>query len=417
LLILLTSVCFSKNLGTKLLSKSNSRNSKAISDSTNSISSNRARSAANPLSSSSGSSSSGSSSSGSSSSGSSSSGSNSETNKKCIEPKYSSLTKNLLNLSSVKAENDNQVNFVLKWISDNQGVPISPTDTIEVIKVLASTFASTPKSLEYFLNLFKNLFYINCKDLKTIVNNENDLKNRAIIIENIYTSLIDHDDVILEAIAEGLECDNRQKFKVLLKYSKPRDCIWGNIGEKIVFIFDLSGSMDYDFEFNGTKFTRLQFLKDNFYDAFSKFTVDQFYQIVTFSTDSQYLFDKKTNLIKATPNNIKLTISKVDNLEAGGYTNIEDALNDALDINANFDQIFLFTDGAATVGKQTADEIQNVILNKYKQRKSKNLNSMPINVNLLMLGGEEAQEEKDNAYKVASAIASVSGGSIKFFNK
>ncbi len=232
--------------------------------------------------------------------------------------------------------------------------------------------------------------------------------------------MVDKDTVILEGLLDSIDCSDREKFSILLKDIKPRDCIFGDLNmKKIVFVFDLSGSMTQEFEINGEVQSRLDLLKSSFSDAFPKFTEEQSYNIITFSSNAQFLHTTIDNdfLIKATEENKAKTLEKVSHLSADGYTNIGVALKLALEIKENIDSIIFFSDGAPTVGLTSKIKISKFVEKMYKKREESGLNKPPININLLMLGGEESEEERQEAIDIVSDICNRTGGNVKFFNK
>ncbi len=266
------------------------------------------------------------------------------------------------------------------------------------------------------LGLLKEYLSISSKDLETIVKNEKSISSRVIVFENLYTSLLDKDKVILEGILDGFECEEKAKFTVILEKTKPKDCFFGDLNvREIVFVFDLSGSMDAKFNFQGKNTTRMQLLKDNFFEAIKSLNENQYYQIVVFTETARFLHEGSSKLIQATKENLLKTIDAVNKLEADGYTNISDGLKLALQINESIDQIFLFSDGAPTVGIQTIDLFKNFLAEQYQLRKAKNLYRPIINVNLLMFGGVETDAERKLANSFSSTIATLTGGVVKYY--
>lgn len=333
--------------------------------------------------------------------------------KKCPEPKYVDDKEVRLLISNLtKNKNDQEkISTIEDFITRNDGKPISASNSIKIIQNL-----NMNSRLPYVLGLLKNYFSITSKDLQTIMKNETNNISRIFILENLYMNLIDKDTVILNGILDSFECEEKTKFKVLLEKSIPKDCFFGDLNiSKVLFVFDLSGSMDEIFTFDGVNYTRLEYLKENFIQAFENFNENQYYQIVTFSGNAKFLHGGSSKLIQATESNIKLTIDAVYDLEANGRTNIGQGLELAFKTNENIDEIFLFSDGAPTVGLQTINQFKDMISLQYKLRKSKNLNGPKINVNLLMLGGGETSIERKIANSISSAIATFTGGVVKYY--
>ncbi len=335
--------------------------------------------------------------------------------KKCPEPSYVDdveISSLLITLTNNKTDEE-KILSLQDFISKINGKPISASNSIKIIQNLKMN-----TRLSYALGLLKDYFYIASKDLETIIKNEKSNLSRVLVFENLSTSLLDKDKVILEGILDSLECEEKAKIKLILEKTKPKDCFFGDLNiSKVVFVFDLSGSMDSTFNFQGKIYTRLQFLKDNFVEAFQNLDENQYYQIVVFSETARFLHGGSGKLIQATEDNLIKTIDAVDRLEAGGYTNISDGLRLPLQINDNINEIFLFSDGAPTVGLQTVDLFKKFIAEQYQLRKTKNLNRPKINVNLLMLGGQEYDKERKLANSFSSTIASLTGGVVKYYGK
>lgn len=331
----------------------------------------------------------------------------------CPEPKYVDDNEVSSLITNLKKTDDDQekISIIDDFIVKNEGKPISGPNSILIIQNLKMA-----KRLPYALGLLKNYFSITSKDLQTIIKNEKKKSSRAEILENLYATLMDKDTVILEGILNDLECEDRSKFRVLLENSKPKDCFFGDLNvKKVVFIFDLSGSMDEIFTFGGSSYSRLEFLKEKFIDAFKNFNDSQYYQIVVFGRSARFLHQGSGQLIQATENNMSETAEAVYGLEAQGLTNIGEGLEFAYGINDNIDEIFLFSDGAPTVGLNTVKGFKNLISTQNQLRKSKNLNSPKINVNLLMLGGSETSKERKLANLFSTTIATYTGGVVKYY--
>lgn len=335
--------------------------------------------------------------------------------KKCPEPKYvdNKEITSLINTLKKKKTDDDKISSIKDFISRNDGKPISAINSIKLIKNLKMN-----KQLPYVLGLLKDYFWITSKDMQTIMKNEKSHTFRFQIFENLYTSLLDKDIVILEDILEGFECEEKSKFKVLLEKSIPKDCFFGDLSfSKVVFIFDLSGSMNLKFKLDKTTYSRIEFLKDKFIEVFQNFNENQQYQIIIFGSNAKYLFGRSNKLIQATKKNMKNTIEKVYSLKAGGLTNIGEGLKLALSIDDNIDEIFLFSDGAPTKGIRTFRGLKNLITKQYNLRKRKNLNRPKINVNLLMLGEGESHYARKLANSFSTTIAKSTGGVVKYYAK
>lgn len=336
--------------------------------------------------------------------------------KKCIEPQFVETTEITTLIKTInEAEYDESLfKSVKEFIVKNQGKPISPKDTI----VLLNKINLCAESLKEFLKLIDNYLYLSCKDLLTIVENEKDYDIRTMIVDEAVSGLIDHEKEILDQIADNLYCEDKEKYREMLQKSEPRDCLFGDLkGNNFVFIFDFSGSMESSFKHDNQTYTRVQFLKETFKDAFSKLNNTQNYSIIVFWESAEFLHKElEKKLIPAVEANKAQTLDVLMKFKPGGMTNIGEALTYAFDIEQNIDQIILFSDGSPTSGVQTVDGMKDMILKKFDERKKKNLTNPPINVNLLMLGGQEDEAERKLAGQYSSIIAGTSNGIVKLFS-
>jgi HEAT repeat protein len=146
-------------------------------------------------------------------------------------------------------------------------------------------------------------------------------------------------------------------------------------GTRVVFIVDLSGSMDWDMdkvEADGRKTLqkRIDFAKKELNRAMDVIAPNAMFNLVTFNGDEK-ADAWKPNLQTATEVNRKLFRKKVDDLRAIGGTNLWAGLQEALKMKSqvygtryesNVDEVFVLSDGAPTVGEVTNPlEILNLV--------------------------------------------------------
>lgn len=154
-------------------------------------------------------------------------------------------------------------------------------------------------------------------------------------------------------------------------------------GTRVVFILDLSGSMDWPMEEVGAdgkkkRSIRLDFAKRELHRAMDAIAPNAMFNLVTFNGDDKAESWSK-DLVVATDKNRERFKKYVDGLKARGGTNLWSGLEDALKIKSlvygnryatTVDEVFILSDGAPTVGDVT-DPVEILRLvqecNKFSQ--------------------------------------------------
>lgn len=136
-------------------------------------------------------------------------------------------------------------------------------------------------------------------------------------------------------------------------------------GTRVVFILDLSGSMDWPMRGQDTgerrkdRPTGLDFAKQELRRAMTAIAPNAQFNLITFNGDSRAELWNK-DLVVATEKNRERFMKHVDGLKARGGTNLWSALEEALKIKSlvygahyesNLDEIFVLSDGAPSVGE------------------------------------------------------------------
>ncbi|HEU4417325.1 MAG TPA: HEAT repeat domain-containing protein [Planctomycetota bacterium] len=137
-------------------------------------------------------------------------------------------------------------------------------------------------------------------------------------------------------------------------------------GTRVVFVVDLSGSMDWDMdkvEADGRKTLqkRIDFAKRELCRAMDVIAPNAMFNLVTFSDDAEIW--KEKGLVPATEPNRRAFKQHVnEKIRAIGATNVWAGLQEALKIKSqvygtryesNVDEVFVLSDGAPTVGEVT----------------------------------------------------------------
>lgn len=134
-------------------------------------------------------------------------------------------------------------------------------------------------------------------------------------------------------------------------------------GTRVVFVLDLSGSMDWDMDEDigggkKKKSKRIDFAKRELIRAIDTIAPNAQFNLITFNGNPKAKA-WKPDMVPATPKNREAFKSYVEGLRADGGTNLWAGLEDALRIKSavygnrytsNIDELFVLSDGAPTVG-------------------------------------------------------------------
>ena len=142
---------------------------------------------------------------------------------------------------------------------------------------------------------------------------------------------------------------------------------------RVVFVVDISGSMAWR---NKKGVTKIDEAKTNLRKILKAFNSDVKFNLIAFNGGFR---PWKKKLTAATPSRLKRAHTWVENLRAGGSTNIHDSLDFALDLK-DVDTIFLLSDGAPSSGRTTdMGEIRRLIERKNRFRRIR-INNIGIGV-------------------------------------
>ena len=149
-------------------------------------------------------------------------------------------------------------------------------------------------------------------------------------------------------------------------------------GSRVIFILDLSGSMDWPMDDEGGKVRRLDYAKRELLKAIEALAPDSMFNLITFNGDDQAeMWNKK--LVDASKKNKERFKKFVEKLRPLGGTNLWSGMEAALNIETlvygnhyetTVDEIFLLSDGAPSVGDvQDPIEILRLVreVNRFKE--------------------------------------------------
>lgn len=154
---------------------------------------------------------------------------------------------------------------------------------------------------------------------------------------------------LLDPFSPGVE---RALAYEILKEIKPASTIYGSIDEStVLFVVDISGSMDAQFNTNGQNFSRLGFVAQELKRVLTQqFTPEKSFNIMVFSNGVSLW---KSDFLPATEAHVQSAVSFIESQKASGGTNIYGALERAFQ-GKKMNGLYFLTDGVPTSGSVTA---------------------------------------------------------------
>jgi uncharacterized protein with von Willebrand factor type A (vWA) domain len=112
---------------------------------------------------------------------------------------------------------------------------------------------------------------------------------------------------------------------------------------RVLFVIDISGSMDCTCEFRGRSSTRLDLVKEDLRAVLKTIGDESYFGILAFDNNTKWV----SRFGRATKDNVRQALSAVNSLEANGGTDIYSALSEAVGVHRRegLDAIYLLTDG------------------------------------------------------------------------
>lgn len=213
--------------------------------------------------------------------------------------------------------------------------------------------------------------------------------------------------------------EDKVKAYEILKDIKPRSTIYGLVKENpVLFVVDVSGSMDAQFRASGVTFTRLEFVSSELQKVLTQqLTPNQKFNIMIFSTGVSLW---KSDFVSGTPENIDDAVVHVKKLRANGGTNIYDALKKSFSF-ANVNGIYFLTDGVPTSGAKTS--INAILTDVKKWNSGRNI---PIHTTAFLMGSfssdnkaqsrllmKQLAEASKGVYRAIETLEDVKSGKAK----
>jgi Mg-chelatase subunit ChlD len=271
------------------------------------------------------------------------------------------------------------------------------------------------KELKSILNLLNNyILRLSPNELVDIVKVQK-RKFQADAVVELSDTLSDVSDETKDRLVDAVYCKGLKKVaRDALEGIEKRSCITGKLGDNLVFLIDLSASMNYVFKYKGNKYSRLNFLKPVIINAIKGLDKTKRIKIVTFATHAEAW---KNEFIYATKENKAKAIEFVRGLQAKGFTNTKQALEKSFGGETFEYSLVLFTDGMPTRGETKPAKLLNYVKNINLLRKTQKLMPIRIHMNVVMLGGYESVREKEVTKKLTKDLAQISGGTYKDFTE
>ena len=272
----------------------------------------------------------------------------------------------------------------------------------EQFKKIVKTLNFSSDMLKIVEILDSRILGITSKDLKEILDIFSFSSDKLKVLKALKNTIVDPENkyIILNSFTFGSDKKTASK---ILKNIKPRSLVYGLIKSKrIVFVIDVSGSMETRFKLNQTTaISRLGFVISEVKKVLNKqMNEKNYFTIITFNDNIEY-FNK--DLVKATPENIKSALNFLEKLEPKGGTNIYDSLKSAMNLK-DIETIYFLTDGMPTSGAKT--DIESIIENLKTLNKNKNIR---INSTAFLIGKYKGDNEK-KSISLMKRIAKVSNG-------
>jgi hypothetical protein len=178
------------------------------------------------------------------------------------------------------------------------------------------------------------------------------------------------------------------------------------LSDRIIFVIDVSGSMDSVQGREGP--TRLRLAQDELVGVLRKLDPNTHFNILAFSWSCQSF--RRRGLVKATPATVREAVRFVSRLKAGGGTNTYDALQQAFDAGEDVDTIYLLSDGTPTVGQHVVQERIVALVDRWNGLRGIRIHTVALLIGDLSGSFGQDSEDKDDAARFMRLLASVTGG-------
>jgi hypothetical protein len=248
-----------------------------------------------------------------------------------------------------------------------------------------------------------NLMGASCEELSPVAAKFSFEDQMLALLEGFSTSIIDLENklTILDAFSFGA---NKEKAKKIIDTFKPNSYLFGSPSGKVVFILDVSGSMDATFKVSPTQtLSRLSFMKREFTRVVSSFNESTAFTVLAFATN---VVQWTTGLVNATQTNIKNAIEFGNKYPANGGTNSHEALRMAFNY-PGVETIYFLSDGQPSSGTKTDPNAIIADVRSWNPRGKVKINS------IALLMGARSDDNKPLSRSFMKALSDVTGGTFR----
>ncbi len=310
-------------------------------------------------------------------------------------------------LVNCKAKELNERALCMKKFLKNNVLAISSAQVVRILTTVKYE-DGLKKMLEY---IDPKVFRITPEDMVTILKVQ-DKKHRMMVLRELKDTLSDTSDASIQKIIGAFKC--KKKPEAALQGVKERNCVLGKLCQKNVIVIDLSGSMSRKFNSNGIKsIKRVEYIKGLMKQFIENMKPDQFFDILIFNYGVAQWQGK---LVPANEENKTNAQAFVEKLKARGGTNIIDSAAKALQYVDDSYCVLYNTDGYPTVKERRTDRIVAYVKKINEARVKAGKKAIRINVNLIILGGNESKTTRAKAKECAAQLAETTGGFFKDFH-
>jgi hypothetical protein len=219
-----------------------------------------------------------------------------------------------------------------------------------------------------------------------------------------------------ELVLNSVECTtSRDKIRKDFENIKVKSCFSGDATKDVVFLIDLSGSMQYTFEKDGKTYSRLTYLKPFIVQAIQGLESYVNFKIVTFATGVKVW---KSEWTQATNQNKADAIKFVNNMRGLGMTNTIGGLKEAFKVEKKEFNMIVFTDGMPTKEETNTGKIVKYVTEMNESRHKRGQVPVKVDLTTVMLGGKNTEEElkeKQDTIKFCEQLAKSTHGTFKNF--
>ncbi|MEE9390957.1 MAG: HEAT repeat domain-containing protein [Planctomycetota bacterium] len=177
--------------------------------------------------------------------------------------------------------------------------------------------------------------------------------------------------------------------------------------DKVVFVVDISGSMEFGAEAGGEK--RIDVARKKLLEVVQKLDKKTQFNVLAFSGSNLYY--KSKGLMPCTPENKRKVSKWIRGLKTGGGTNTYAALEAIFEEYSKADTLYLLSDGSPSSGKVYQQEHLIAQVHKWNLRRRLRIHTIALLSGDIPKTGPLA-DEKNEAARFMKQLADITGGSF-----